>query len=179
MITLTDSPDPRFETILEEGLAEYNAEKVGGRDWRALAVTVHDPDTGEPAGGLLGRTSMGLFFLDLFYLPAKLRGGGIGGRALRMAEEEAVGAAAERPRWSPSTSRRRSSMRATAGRNSAGSPAHPAWSGSSCARRSELSPGQSGEGGQGGFACHCEERSDAAISIAVRNGMGIASLRSQ
>ncbi len=29
---------------------------------------------------------MGLFFLDLFYLPAKLRGGG----ALRMAEEEAI-----------------------------------------------------------------------------------------
>jgi GNAT superfamily N-acetyltransferase len=51
---------------------------------------VNDPDTGEPAGGLLGRTSMGLFFLDLFYLPAKLRGGGIGGRALRMAEEEAA-----------------------------------------------------------------------------------------
>ena len=90
MITLTDLPDPRFETVLEEGLAEYNAEKVGGRDWRALAVTVHDPDTGELAGGLLGRTSMGLFFLDLFYLPAKLRGGGIGGRALRMAEEEAA-----------------------------------------------------------------------------------------
>ena len=90
MLTLTDSPDPRFETVLEDGLAEYNTEKVGGRDWRALAVTVHDPDTGEPAGGLLGRTSMGLFFLDLFYLPAKLRGGGIGGQALRMAEEEAI-----------------------------------------------------------------------------------------
>jgi hypothetical protein len=29
------------------------------------------------------------------------------------------------------------------------------------------------------FSCHCEERSDAAISIAVRNGMEIASLRSQ
>jgi hypothetical protein len=27
--------------------------------------------------------------------------------------------------------------------------------------------------------CHCEERSDAAISIAVHNAMGIASLRSQ
>jgi GNAT superfamily N-acetyltransferase len=90
MITLTDSPDPCFETVLEEGLAEYNAEKFGGRDLRALAVTVHDPDTGELTGGLLGRTSMGLFFLDLFYLPAKLHGGGIGGRALRMAEEEAV-----------------------------------------------------------------------------------------
>ena len=33
---------------------------------------------------------MGLFFLDLFYLPKKLRGGGIGSRALRMAEEEAI-----------------------------------------------------------------------------------------
>ena len=90
MLTLTDSPDPRFATVLEDGLAEYNTEKVGGRDWRALAVTVHDPDTGKPAGGLLGRTSMGLFFLDLFCLPAKLRGGGIGGQALRMAEEEAI-----------------------------------------------------------------------------------------
>ena len=32
---------------------------------------------------------------------------------------------------------------------------------------------------QPGQVCHYEERSDAAISIAVRNGMGIASLRSQ
>jgi hypothetical protein len=29
------------------------------------------------------------------------------------------------------------------------------------------------------LSCHCEERSDAAISIAVRNGMGIAALRSR
>jgi hypothetical protein len=28
-------------------------------------------------------------------------------------------------------------------------------------------------------ACHCEERSDAAISITVLNAMEIASLRSQ
>ena len=90
MITLTDTPDPHLEAVLDEGLAEHNAEMSRLRDWRALAVTVHDPDTGELAGGLLGRTSMGLFFLDLFYLPKKLRGGGVGSRALRMAEEEAV-----------------------------------------------------------------------------------------
>jgi hypothetical protein len=29
------------------------------------------------------------------------------------------------------------------------------------------------------ITCHCEERSDAAISIVVRTSMGIASLRSQ
>jgi GNAT superfamily N-acetyltransferase len=41
-------------------------------------------------GGLLGRTTLGLFFLDLFYLPERLRRSGIGSRALRMAEEEAI-----------------------------------------------------------------------------------------
>lgn len=90
MLTLTDDPDPRLEAVLEAGLADHNAEMTHIRDWRALAVTVHDPDTGELAGGILGRTSMGLFFLDLFYLPKRLQRGGIGSRALRMAEEEAA-----------------------------------------------------------------------------------------
>lgn len=45
---------------------------------------------GSLAGGLLGRTTLGLFFLDLFYLPEHLRRSGIGSRALRMAEEEAI-----------------------------------------------------------------------------------------
>jgi GNAT superfamily N-acetyltransferase len=40
-------------------------------------------------GGLTGRTSLGLLFVDLFYLPAGLRGGGIGGEILRLAEGEA------------------------------------------------------------------------------------------
>ena len=90
MIALTDDPDPHLEAVLGDGLTEHNAEMSRLRDWRALAVEVHDPDTGELAGGILGRTTMGLFFLDLFYLPKKLRGGGIGSRALRMAEEEAI-----------------------------------------------------------------------------------------
>jgi len=90
MITLTDTPDPGFETILEAGLADYNESRAHRRDWRALAVVVRDPETGEPAGGILGRTSLGLFFLDLFYLPAHLRGTGIGSEAIRMAEAEAI-----------------------------------------------------------------------------------------
>jgi GNAT superfamily N-acetyltransferase len=90
MITVTDDPDPGLEEVLETGLAEYNAMKTGLRDWRALAVAVHDLETGELAGGLLGRTTLGLFFLDLFYLPEHLRRSGIGSRALRMAEEEAI-----------------------------------------------------------------------------------------
>jgi GNAT superfamily N-acetyltransferase len=90
MLILTDNPDPGFETILEAGLAEYNESQAHRRDWRALAVTVADPETGAPVGGLLGRTSLGLFFLDLFYVPERLRGSGAGSAALRMAEEEAT-----------------------------------------------------------------------------------------
>ncbi len=77
---------------------------------------------------------MGLFFLDLFYLPKKLRRGGLGSRALRMAEEEAFrrGCTAatlvtvnfQAPEFTPDT----------VGRNSAASPPFPASSVFSCAR---------------------------------------------
>jgi GNAT superfamily N-acetyltransferase len=90
LISLTDDPDPRLEAVLEQGLSDYNEEKTGRPDWRALAVAVSDPDSGAPVGGLLGRTTLGLFFLDLFYLPPHLRHSGVGSRALQMAEEEAV-----------------------------------------------------------------------------------------
>lgn len=90
MVVLTEAPDPCFKSILEAGLADHNEEMARRRDWRPPAVAVQDPDTGELAGGLLGRTSMGLFFLDLFFLPKKLRRSGIGSQALRMAEVEAI-----------------------------------------------------------------------------------------
>ena len=90
LIILTDEPDPRLEGVLEQGLSDYNEQKTGRRDWRALAVAVNDPGSDIPVGALLGRTTLGLFFLDLFYLPAHLRHSGIGSRALQMAEEEAV-----------------------------------------------------------------------------------------
>ena len=89
MMTLTDTPPSNLKTVLSEGLADHNARQSRLRDWRPLAVMVHDPATGDAAGGLLGRTSMGLFFLDLFFLPEHVRGSGMGSRALRMAEEEA------------------------------------------------------------------------------------------
>lgn len=37
----------------------------------------------------MGHTSFGLFFLDLFYLPEELRGGGLGSRIVALAEDEA------------------------------------------------------------------------------------------
>ena len=90
ILTLTDAPDARARAAIGEGLDRFNAEQAGYWDWRALAVLISDPDSNEVVGGLLGRTSLGLFFIDLVYLPEGLRRGGLGSRILREAEAEAL-----------------------------------------------------------------------------------------
>ncbi|MEA2743470.1 MAG: hypothetical protein QOG25_1841 [Acetobacteraceae bacterium] len=89
-LTLTDHPTDIDEQVIETGLADYNALKAGYRDWRPLAALLKDPDTGETLGGMIGRTSYGLLFIDLVYLPETLRGQDIGGKLLRMMEDEGV-----------------------------------------------------------------------------------------
>jgi len=87
-VTLTDSPDAAAHEAIESGLARYNAEQAGLTDARPLAVLVTDATTEQTVGGLLGRTSLGLLFIDLVFIPAHLRGGGLGRRLLTLAEEE-------------------------------------------------------------------------------------------
>lgn len=89
VITLTDAPSAAASAVIEEGLARYNEEKAGYRDSRALAVLVSDPDTHEVVGGVLGRTSLGLCFIDLVFLPDRLRGHDLGGDLMGRAEDEA------------------------------------------------------------------------------------------
>lgn len=81
--------DPRAEAAIGAGLAAYNADRFRPGDTATLDVVVRDEESGEPVGGLLGHTSFGLFFLDLFYLPESLRGRGLGGRIIALAENEA------------------------------------------------------------------------------------------
>jgi acetyltransferase (GNAT) family protein len=87
-LVLTDMPGIEAQTAIGGGLSDYNAGQAGYRDARALAVFVCDRDTQQPIGGLLGRTSMGLLFIDRFFLPESLRKKGLGGRLIKMAEEE-------------------------------------------------------------------------------------------
>lgn len=88
ILTLTDQPTEQDASIISTGLADYNAQKTGYRDWRPLAALLRDPTTGETLGGMIGRTSYGLLFIDLVYLPDTQRGQNIGGRLLRMMEQE-------------------------------------------------------------------------------------------
>jgi GNAT superfamily N-acetyltransferase len=88
-LTLTDAPDDQAQAVIRGGLTEYNTGQAGYRDSRPLGILVSDPETGEVVGGLLGLTSMGLLFVDLFFLPESLRKNRIGSRIIRKAEDEA------------------------------------------------------------------------------------------
>jgi GNAT superfamily N-acetyltransferase len=86
-VVVTDTPDPRDVAVIGQGLAAYNDAHTGINDRKLLAVLVKDA-AGNTVGGISGRSSLGLLFLDLVYLPKTLRGGGLGSRLLAMAEEE-------------------------------------------------------------------------------------------
>jgi GNAT superfamily N-acetyltransferase len=87
---VTDAPDDEAQRIIDGGLTDYNAQRAGYWDWRPLAVLARDPVSARVLGGMLGRTSLGLLFIDLVYLPEEIRGRELGSRMLRMAEEEAA-----------------------------------------------------------------------------------------
>ncbi|MGA9868148.1 MAG: GNAT family N-acetyltransferase [Acetobacteraceae bacterium] len=87
---LTDAPDPHAEEIVDAGLHEYNRQQAGYVDSRPLAVLAREPVSGEVLGGLIGRTTLGLFFVDVVHLPASTRGHRLGSRMLEMAETEAA-----------------------------------------------------------------------------------------
>jgi GNAT superfamily N-acetyltransferase len=86
-IGVTDAPEQRDSDVIAQGLIAFNTENVGPGDRRTLAVLVKDA-AGNTLGGISGRSSLGLLFLDLVYLPKSLRGSGVGSRMLEMAEEE-------------------------------------------------------------------------------------------
>ncbi|MEV6107024.1 GNAT family N-acetyltransferase [Streptomyces sp. NPDC051940] len=88
-LVVTDAPSPADIAVISDALDRFNIEHTGITDRTPLAVLVRDPKTHQAVGGLTGRTSLGLFFVDLFYLPPQLRGSGLGREILRRAEDEA------------------------------------------------------------------------------------------
>ena len=87
-IIVTDAADDESIQIIGNGLNRFNDQHVGYGDRQPLAVLVRDPQSGDVVGGVSGRTSLGMLFLDLFHLPETLRGMGIGTEVLRRFEEE-------------------------------------------------------------------------------------------
>jgi GNAT superfamily N-acetyltransferase len=88
-VFVTDAPEAEDVALISDGLDDFNVLQTGTDDRRALAVLARDPETGRVVGGLTGRTSLGLLFVEVFYLPPALRGAGVGSEILRQAEDEA------------------------------------------------------------------------------------------
>jgi GNAT superfamily N-acetyltransferase len=88
VLTVDDARDPAAEQVIADGLRRYNREQCGISDGRALKVVARDPETNAPLGGITGHTSLGVLFIDLFFLPEELRRGGVGSRLLQLAEDE-------------------------------------------------------------------------------------------
>jgi hypothetical protein len=78
VLTVDDARDPAAEQVIAEGLRRYNREQCGISDCRTLNVVARDQETNAPLGGITGHTSLGVLFIDLFFLPEELRRGGVG-----------------------------------------------------------------------------------------------------
>jgi GNAT superfamily N-acetyltransferase len=87
-IVVTDSVDSRMIEAISGGLDRFNDEVTGYSDRQSLAIILKDPETDSVLGGATGRSSLGLLFLDLFYLPESLRGAGLGTQILKAFEDE-------------------------------------------------------------------------------------------
>ena len=87
-IFVTDLIDDRIMMVMSHGLEQFNDEVTGYSDRHPLAVIVKDPQTEAILGGATGRSSLGLLFLDLFYLPKALRRSGLGTQILERFEAE-------------------------------------------------------------------------------------------
>lgn len=81
--------DANARAIISERLDAYNRDRAGTWDGAPLDVLLLD-GTEEVIGGLVGRTSLGVLFVDSLFVPDSLRGKGCGGHVLELAECEAI-----------------------------------------------------------------------------------------
>lgn len=87
-LEVCDNPEADQLLPVEEGLNQFNDLMTGMSDRKPLAVLIKSTTTGKVIGGMQGRSSLGLLFIDLFYLPPELRRKGVGTDVLRRFEDE-------------------------------------------------------------------------------------------
>ena len=87
-LPLTDIvPDTARDTILS-ALKAHNNVLLGPTDRRDLFVPLMD-DGGKVDGGLVGYTGRGWLYVEMLFVPERLRRRGMAGRLLQRAEDEA------------------------------------------------------------------------------------------
>ena len=88
-VVLTDAPDVVAQAVIGDELDRFNEAYTGVKHSTPLAMLIKNAQD-VVIGGLLGHTSLGLFFVDLVFLPDDLRSSGLGSKILQQAETEAI-----------------------------------------------------------------------------------------
>ena len=86
-LSVSDVADPAVHDVILDGLKAFNEAQAGPSDLRPLVVAVRQGE--RVVGGLWGGTSRAWLSIDLLFLPEALRQGGLGARAVALAEAEA------------------------------------------------------------------------------------------
>ena len=87
-LTLTDTvPDDARDKILA-GIKAHNESLLGPTDRKDIYIPITAED-GSLDGGLVGYTGRGWLYVELLSVPERLRGQGMAGKLLALAEEEA------------------------------------------------------------------------------------------
>lgn len=68
-IDVSENITPEFLMPIEEGLNEFNDLMTVISDRKPLSVVIRSMSSGKILGGMLGRSSLVLLFIDLLYLP--------------------------------------------------------------------------------------------------------------
>ena len=87
-LTLTDAPSGADLSAVFRALDDFHAPVAGHARFHPLAVLLHD-ESGTVTGGLVGRTVYSWLIIEMLFVPAPLRGGGVGFALVRMAEAAA------------------------------------------------------------------------------------------
>jgi GNAT superfamily N-acetyltransferase len=87
-IIQVEKPEDEMWGVIGGGLHHYNVQQAGDPQGKQVCVILYTPQQ-EIAGGLIGETHWGWFYINLMFVKEELRGRGFGHRILTLAEEKA------------------------------------------------------------------------------------------
>jgi len=87
-IVQVEKPDDSAWGVIGGGIHHYNIQKAGDGQGKQVCFILYAPNQ-EIAGGLIGETHWGWFYINLLFVKDELRGRGYGHRLLILAEDEA------------------------------------------------------------------------------------------
>ena len=89
-IVATEDPSTFDREVVLNALVDYNESRAGPIRFQQFALLLRDPDDGETVGGLYSYSFYDWLYIDLFVIPEKFRGQGLGTELLNRIEAVAV-----------------------------------------------------------------------------------------